>query len=73
MSQVTVNAGGITMNLDFGNKNPLPTLDPVLNILGQQYGYATNPYHSVSGAQPGTFDNQSTNPQALPVVFRNPA
>jgi phage tail protein X len=73
MSQVNVNAGGINMVLDFGNKSPLPTLDPVLGIPWQQYGYATSPYHAVSAAQPGTFDNQSTNPQALPVVFKNPA
>jgi len=73
MSQVIVNAGGINMVLDFGSKNPLPTLDPVLNIPWQQYGYATNPYRSVSGAQPGTFDNQATNPQAPPVIFKNPA
>lgn len=72
MSQITVNAGGINIVLNLPN-GPLPTIDPVLGIPWQQYGYALNPYHSVSGAQPGTFDNQFTNPQAPPVVFRNPA
>jgi hypothetical protein len=71
MSQVTINAGGIAMNLDFGSKNPLPQTDPLTGAAWQPQWRGPGPN---SWAQPGTTaDNSLTAPQAPPLIFRNPA
>jgi hypothetical protein len=70
MSQITVNAGGIAINLDFGSKNPLPQIDPLTGAVWQQQGRGSG---SFSWAQPGTADNSLTAPQSNPVIFKSPA
>ena len=68
MSQVTVSAGGLNIVLNLPN-GPLPTIDTLTNDTWSQI-------HRQPGTpdpQPGTYDNQFTNPQAPPVAFRNPA